>query len=106
MIKEYIDELPGGKEFIMAQRNIGVVMGATGMFMISVLIGWTVDAVDGKTGAVYSGDSATIILSMVNGFLWISILVVSIITYLVRINRADNIYMKNSRQTVQEGKLR
>lgn len=103
MIKEYIDELPGGKEFITAQRGIGVAIGATTMFMISVLIGWTVY---GRMGAMYSRDSAIIILLVVSGFLWISLLVLLIITHFIRINRADNIYMKNSRQTVQESKLR
>ena len=103
MIKEYIDELPGGKEFITAQRGIGVAIGATTMFMISVLFGWTLH---GKMGAMYSRDSAIIILLVISGFLWTSLLGVSIITYLIRINRADNIYMKNSRQTVQESKLR
>ncbi len=101
MIKEYIDKLPGGKEFITAERGLGMAIGATSMFMFSALIGLTVY---GEVGAMLSRDSAIFILLVVSGFFWIILLVILIISYFYRINQADNIYIINSRLIVQEGK--
>jgi len=90
MIKEHIEKIPGGKEFIRAEQIKGIIYGIlTGIFIYILF------------SMIIMRDISTIIdaeifvlLLFIIGILTI-IFIILIILYYRSINRADNIYMKN-----------
>ena len=95
MIKEYVQKLPGGKDLLLAQYVLGMIVGATLMYGYFVLFGFTAYGEFGNINRL-SRDSAILGLLLICGFLWVFMLVVGTIGYYQQINRAENIYMKEN----------
>lgn len=90
MIKEYIENLPGGKEFIYAQRMFGIVIGVTSIFIIN---GVTASIAYGDISNAYSKDSAILIMLFSSGFLFMFFSLGGLIKYYSNINKADHKYL-------------
>lgn len=84
MIKEYVENLPGGKEYIAAQNSINRCIGAAvGIFLSAVLLAIMMPEV-----SIEMFFFGPIILIVVFG-------AVGIIMYYYYINKADNIYAQS-----------
>ncbi len=90
MIKEYIENLPGGKEYISAQRSLGGVIGAILMFIGTVFLASTTY---GEIGSNYTKDGVILIMLVMSGFFVVLISVIGLIKYYYTINKADNMYI-------------
>lgn len=78
MIKEYIENLPGGKEYISAQLILGGVIGAILIFIVNVFVASTTY---GDIGISYSKDGVIGIMLVMSGFFAVLISVIGLITY-------------------------
>lgn len=90
MIKEHIEKLPGGKEFIRAEQikgmTIGILIGIALYVLFSLIIMRDIQTIIDA--------EIFVLLLFIVGILTIISIVFTIIYYR-SINNADNIYMKN-----------
>lgn len=91
MIKEYIESLPGGKDFILAEQRIGMAYGALFMGIVPIAIGF-VNIVHPNSGMLTKDDVLAIFIE-IDLFVAIVFIIVGIIVYYYKLNKADNSYM-------------
>lgn len=84
MIKEYIEDLPGGKEFININRFIGITVGT----FIGTLVGTL-------SGIMFSTDENRVVGFIVIILFLVVLPIVGIVEYYQKINKINNIFMKN-----------
>ena len=95
MIKEYVQKkLPGGKELLWAQYQLGLIVGATVMYGNFVVFGFTGGMIVERIPSLRYIELLMLFLTC--GFLWVIMLVLGTIGYYQQINKADNIYMKEN----------
>lgn len=92
MIKEYIEDLPGGEKFIQAQRGFGLIFGA----IIGIIIGLSggVNAI----GFIIKGRNPEDVLTeylIINGIGILIVIIVGIIGYYYHLSSADKSYTRN-----------
>ena len=99
MIKEYIQNLPGGKLYINALDIKGGAVGILFMFLMEIyFVGITI----GQIGEKYTRDDAILIWLEVSCFFAGLFIAIFLIFHYWLVNKADNMYMSKMMESKKE----
>lgn len=93
MIKEYIEDLPGGEKFILAERAVGVIIGT----ILGGITGLIAGLIPMKAEPASVNDAVVLAVSMFALFLLI-VVALGVAAYYYHLNRADKIYTERSKK--------